>query len=33
MQAAIDRGLGWLAKPYTIESLADIVAKALEASH
>jgi signal transduction histidine kinase/DNA-binding LacI/PurR family transcriptional regulator/ActR/RegA family two-component response regulator len=32
MQAAIDRGLGWLAKPYTIESLADMVAKALEAS-
>jgi DNA-binding LacI/PurR family transcriptional regulator/signal transduction histidine kinase/ActR/RegA family two-component response regulator len=32
MQAAIDRGLGWLAKPYTIESLADSVAKALEAT-
>ncbi|MGB8294003.1 MAG: substrate-binding domain-containing protein [Polyangia bacterium] len=33
MQSAIDRGLGWLAKPYTIESLADMVAKALEISH
>ena len=32
MQAAIDQGLGWLAKPYTIESLAETVAKALEAS-
>jgi signal transduction histidine kinase/ActR/RegA family two-component response regulator len=32
MQAAIDRGLGWLAKPYTIESLAERVAKALEAT-
>jgi CheY-like chemotaxis protein len=32
VQAAIERGLGWLGKPYTIESLAETVAKALEAS-
>ena len=30
IQAAIDQGLGWLAKPYTMDSLADSVAKALE---
>ena len=32
VQAAMERGLGWLAKPYTMESLAETVAKALEAS-
>ena len=32
VQAAVERGLGWLAKPYTMESLAETVAKALEAS-
>ena len=32
VQAAIERGLGWLAKPYTMESLAETVAKVLEAS-
>ncbi|HJX51238.1 MAG TPA: substrate-binding domain-containing protein [Polyangia bacterium] len=32
VQAAMERGLGWLGKPYTMESLAETVAKALEAS-
>jgi DNA-binding LacI/PurR family transcriptional regulator/nitrogen-specific signal transduction histidine kinase/ActR/RegA family two-component response regulator len=29
VHAAMERGLGWLAKPYTMESLAETVAKAL----
>jgi DNA-binding LacI/PurR family transcriptional regulator/signal transduction histidine kinase/ActR/RegA family two-component response regulator len=32
VQAAMERGLGWLGKPYTMESLAETVARALEAS-
>jgi DNA-binding LacI/PurR family transcriptional regulator/signal transduction histidine kinase/ActR/RegA family two-component response regulator len=32
VQAAMERGLGWLAKPYTMESVAETVAKVLEAS-
>jgi DNA-binding LacI/PurR family transcriptional regulator/signal transduction histidine kinase/ActR/RegA family two-component response regulator len=32
VQAALERGLGWLGKPYTMESLAETVAKALETS-
>jgi CTP:molybdopterin cytidylyltransferase MocA len=31
-QAAQERGLRWLAKPYTMEALARTVAEALEAS-
>jgi CheY-like chemotaxis protein len=31
VHAAMARGLGWLAKPYTMESLAETVAKALGA--
>ena len=30
VHAAMERGVGWLAKPYTIESLAETVAKTLE---
>ena len=31
MQAAIDRGLGWLQKPYSMDGLAEAVAQALKA--
>jgi hypothetical protein len=32
VHAALERGLGWLPKPYTMELLAQTVAKALEAT-